>query len=566
MQSLSLTKPVFFRNGVRGASAVIGYEGGANRVARYSFVSPSTGASSVSLAVTGFYYLGADAGGGARPTTFRFYIGLDPDSHVNAGANTECSGFLYADTTYKDDFYGSADVVLLPDQVYYLFIFPDTTKYGWLGVEMAKAALEVSGGSYSTPTLSADAVDMGSPVTIYTNRHSDRFTHTITYSFGSASGIIAEDVSDLCEWTPPLELARQIPNAETGVGTIYCATYDGATQIGSTQPVSIYLTVPAQIVPTVTATWADSSSVYDRMGTLVKLVSSLAVDVAGVGAYGSSIVSAALTLDGKPYSGGAILTAGELPFVVTVKDSRGRSGSAAYTLTVADYAIPALTLDASRCTEDGTADDTGEFARVTITGSTVQVNGQNAAALTFSYGSVTEAIDVKVGEFVYEQIVPAPSVAKLTLSAQLSDRLIELDPVILILSVGYATMDLLKGGKGIAFGTTATREGFVCAMPAYFAGGLFTGEGAFLMPPLELDVEYLTAQKFLEKPVYAKVLFLPAGEISAYHGIGELDFPLHVIGTARSGVLAGLYFNQRQAGLSEALEEDAYLLLHYTKA
>ena len=43
----------------------------------------------------------------------------------------------------------------------------------------------------------------------------------------------------------------------------------------------------------------------------------------------------------------------------------------------------------------------------------------------------------------------------------------------MVLSTGYATLDLLSGGKGISFGKAATREGFDCAMKAYFSGGLY---------------------------------------------------------------------------------------------
>ena len=42
-----------------------------------------------------------------------------------------------------------------------------------------------------------------------------------------------------------------------------------------------------------------------------------------------------------------------------------------------------------------------------------------------------------------------------------------------MLSTGYATLDLLAGGKGISFGKAATIEGFDCAMAAYFRNGLY---------------------------------------------------------------------------------------------
>jgi hypothetical protein len=141
---------------------------------------------------------------------------------------------------------------------------------------------------------------------------------------------------------------------------------------------------------------------------------------------------------------------------------------------VEPYAAPQLTLTAHRCTEDGTADETGEYCEVTITGSTTQVNGRNTAALSFTYGSTTKSIAVSVGSFTHTEIVPAASTATLALSATLSDKLLSATRS-MTLSVGYATMDFFKGGRGIAFGTTATKEGFTCAMDADFSGHPVTG-------------------------------------------------------------------------------------------
>lgn len=467
MAAITLSSPAFFRNGLSGASKVVGVESKVNRVARYSFVSPATGANSVSLSFTGMWF-----GSGTQPRDFRFYIGTDPNSHINAGPASPYTGLVTVDGTYAG-FAGTADILLLPDTTYYLFVFPNTHTFGWYSWE-GSATLEGLGGSFSVPTLSGGttwnaAAEMEKPLVIYTNRHSGRFTHTLSYAFGAASGEMARNVGDSFTWTPPMELARQIPNAVTGVGSIYCTTYQDGVQIGPAQPVTVYLAVPAAVVPTVSATWTDTSPAQAQMGVPVKLVSALAVDVKGTGIYGSTIASASVTLNGKAYTGGVLMEAGELPLVVTVTDSRGRTGSAQYTVSVADYAPPALTLEASRCREDGTADDTGEYALVTLTGETRQVDGKNAAALTFRHGSTEEIIHVDVGAFTCERIVPAPSTQTLSLSADLTDKLLTTSRA-MVLSVGYATLDLLKGGRGIAFGATATREGFVCAMDAEFLG------------------------------------------------------------------------------------------------
>lgn len=568
MSNITLSAPVYYRAGISGVSAVVGVESTCNRVARYEFTAPSTGASSVTLSLSGLMFIE-----GTVPEHLGFYIGTDPTSHINAGAGSTYTG-LVKDTA-------TAELLLLPGKRYYLFLFPVTTDYGWYSMELATVTLDAAGGSYSVPSVTSPAA-LGTALTVRTNRHAD-FTHTLSYTFGNATGVIAQNVTDSCTWTPPLELARQIPNAASGVGAIHCATYRGSTQIGTTQTVPITLTVPDSVVPTVSAAWRDTSA--NPLGLLVKLVSALAVTVDAAGACGSTVTATTVTVNGKPYAGGALTEAGTLPLVVTVKDSRGRTGSASYSLAVSDYETPQLTLNASRCTEDGTADDTGEFCLVTITGSTTQVGGRNTAALSFTYGATTESIDVEVGAFEHTQIVPAPSTATLDLSATLSDQLLSVTRP-MVLSVGYATMDFLKGGKGIAFGTTATKEGFQCAMDAYFSGQLYRlteGEKEWLFPPMELGVEYRTAERFLGRPVYACLMDFGAltngTEKICNHGLG-LTYPISISGVAFSnswcfalpivqgGMSTSVVFNKNAVIITSPGDWSAYrayVLLKYVK-
>ena len=548
MTNITLSKPTFFWAGVIGASAVVGFESGVTRVARYSFTAPPGGASQVSLTLTGLHF--TTGSGGIRPTAFRFYIGTDPDSHKNAGASDECSGLLEITGT---DAAGTASVLLLPETEYYLFLFPNTASLSWMSLELAKATLTAAGGSHSVPTLASDRVELQSPLTVYTNPFLDRFTHTLTLSFAGRETVLAEGVGEEFVWTPPMELALDLPNSTRGVATIHCVTCDGGTQIGTPQSVSVELCLPEHITPTVSATWSDSSPAYDAVGSLVKLVSALQVDVTAQGAWGSTVTAAQLFLQGKAYYGGVLLEAGELTLTVTVTDSRGREASVSYPLSVLDYATPQLSLNASRCRADGTPDDTGEFALVTLSGHIAPLAGQNRGFLSTSFG---EEVAVS-GDFAESFIIPAPSEQTLSITACLADKLAQGERS-MVLSVGYATLDFLRGGRGIAFGTTATEPGFACAMPARFTGGLYAGEAA-LFPPHEPDMEYLTPHYFLGRPVYSRVVTVPAGLTELYHGIG-VQYALSAVGT-----VWGARFDREKLTLPEAAAEEAHLLLCYTK-
>ena len=322
----------------------------------------------------------------------------------------------------------------------------------------------------SIPTVSADSVALGNTLTINTNRAA-AFTHTLEYSFGSTSGVIAQGVGDSVQWTPPLDLARQIPNAVSGTAVITCTTYANGVNIGSKQA-TVTLTVPESIVPTASASWEDPSGAYGLLGSLVQNISKLAVTVSGTGAYGSTITGAAVSLEGKTYGGGVLTKSGNLSLTVSVTDSRGRVGTAAYAITVAAYAAPSLSLSASRCTANGTADDTGEYARITITGHVTQINSRNTGDLVLNYGGTEVKASLGTGNVSYQtDPVYADPNATMLITAVLSDKLVAASRT-MVLSTGYATLDLLAGGKGISFGKAATREGFDCAMPAYFTGGV----------------------------------------------------------------------------------------------
>lgn len=318
----------------------------------------------------------------------------------------------------------------------------------------------------STPTLSATGLDMGSVLTICTNRANPALTHTLEYRFGSDSGTIARGVGDSYPWTPPLALARQIPDAVSGTAVITCTTYAGEMLIGKNE-VTVVLAVPESIVPAAAAAWEDASGAYETMGTLVQGISRLAVTVSGTGSGGAHIIGGAVTLNGKAYGGGILTDAGALSLVVSVTDSRGRVGQQSYPLSVAAYTPPALRLSASRCLSDGTADDTGDHARITVTGQIAPLSG-NEAVLQLTWGGNAET----VAGTSMERIVAADPGETLVITAVLSDCLASASRT-MSLSTGYATFDLLAGGRGISLGKAATREGFDCAMPAYFSGGIY---------------------------------------------------------------------------------------------
>lgn len=73
--------------------------------------------------------------------------------------------------------------------------------------------------------------------TISISKKSASFTHKIYYSFGGGSGLTAglstTSPSTSCTFTPPLDLAKQIPTSLSGTCTLTLETYSGSTKVGS---------------------------------------------------------------------------------------------------------------------------------------------------------------------------------------------------------------------------------------------------------------------------------------------------------------------------------------------
>ena len=330
----------------------------------------------------------------------------------------------------------------------------------------------------SKPSLSKTSFEMGTAVTIYTNRQSSIATHTIRYSFFSSTGTIATGVTTSCTWTPPVSLAAQIPNATSGWGTILCDTYVNGSLV-STNTCAFQLTVPASVVPSISSvSFAEATAgVADRFGGYVRTRSKLSVSITATGAQGSSISAYRTSIDSVTYSGSsfttnALNTAGNLTMTVTVTDSRGRTASTARTVTVLDYSPPSLSqFAAERCNADGTAAQTdGTKVRISAKASGSSVGGKNTLTCTVYY-------KLSSAESWVSAVTLTPSNYAISESNRLLsptfDALSSYDIKIRVQDVFYyieqtvsigtkqVMMDFYKDGSGIAFGKVAENAGKV---------------------------------------------------------------------------------------------------------
>ena len=252
------------------------------------------------------------------------------------------------------------------------------------------------------PTLSEATVEMGKSVTISTPAVNSSYRHTLRYAFGKATGTIAEGIASSKSWTPPVSLASRIPDAVSGIGTIYCDTYSGSTLLG-TKSVSITLTIPSSVVPSagkLTAAVAEDTS---GTGQFVRGMGKAAVSLSGAaGVYGSTIKSYSVSGGGwssneSTLTTGILQAAGEITFTAVVTDSRGRTAQTTCAIEVIAYDKPGISsLSVYRCDSTGAKKNAGTYAAIeikasysAITGNTVTLKAAYKLTSDASYGSDT---------------------------------------------------------------------------------------------------------------------------------------------------------------------------------
>lgn len=239
--------------------------------------------------------------------------------------------------------------------------------------------------------LRAAELTLGQACVLSIRAEEERYTHRVTYALGGASGTVVQETAQReLTWTPPLELARQLPQSVAGTMRLTVTTYDGDTTMGSSvTECRVY--VPDTVRPTaaLTVTPVNDNAVLEQWGVFVKGMTRLRWQVTAQGAYGSSIDGCSVSCGGVGGSGlsgmsaGAVSVSGEVTAAAMVKDSRGRSVSVeAGPVTVYEYSGPTMTRPAvCRCDADGTACSDGGYVKVKCGAQCSDVGGRNQVSL-----------------------------------------------------------------------------------------------------------------------------------------------------------------------------------------
>ena len=319
------------------------------------------------------------------------------------------------------------------------------------------------------------AATMGEAVRISLPRASSAFTHTLSYAFGAASGVIAEGAGTEVQWAVPESLAAQIPDSPSGTGTLTCRTYNGGTLVG-TKTVTFTATVPQSMKPALTNGWATVS--YDNSGTKASGIAAWVQGYSKAKAVfngskvtckqGASIAKYAVTYLGKtveesPYRTETISTT-SATVRCTVTDSRGLTAWEDFNIALLEYAPPALVgADLFRSDGEGTAADGGAHIAGLATAKFSSIGGRNTATIKGYWKSVG-------GSYGEGVTLPSGAVGLVTGDVEIAADRSYTAKIVVTDSLGNSAefeenipteqvaFHLKEGGKGAAFGKAAEQD------------------------------------------------------------------------------------------------------------
>lgn len=336
----------------------------------------------------------------------------------------------------------------------------------------------------STFTLSASSINLGSAVTVNISKASSSFAHKIYYKFGSINVNTNSGTATSYSFTPLLSDASQIPNSTSGTATVTVETYTDSnygTKIGSTSK-TLTVNVPSSVKPTfssITATivadGADTSYGYVKGKSKCKLTINGAT-----GSYGSTIKSYSITSDlysssDSSFTTGTLTKAGNLTFTAKVIDSRGRTSDAkTVTINVIDYTNPNLTsFSVARCVSGGTLNDDGTFLKATAKFTYTKLSGKNTIANKIEFKATTATSWTNAGAITVSTSEDADVVTcsgnllfgnggiavdqSFDVRITLTDKFGNVTKSVNI-PTAFVTMDIKRGGKGIAFGKASETD------------------------------------------------------------------------------------------------------------
>lgn len=398
---------------------------------------------------------------------------------------------------------------------------------------------EISAGVITqTKTLTLDTIPrasavsapstgtLGTALKITIDRKSPSFSDKLYYKIGGNSAVQLTGYNGTAEtysWTPPVSLATNAPNSTKLVVTIITNTYNGSTYVGRSE-CAVTLTIPASEVPSLTVAVSDPTNVKTNYGGyFVQLRSKIKVTINGTGIQGSTIKAYSIKV-GRTQGTGTIYTAnaktgttdflqfdGSAWVTCTVTDSRGRTATKSIEYTVKPYSVPTISsISATRCTQNGAANRTGEYGKVTFTAAITALSNKNTAVYKVQYreyGStglwteVTPTIPTadKYAPKNISTIFPADTNKRYTVRVVATDAFSTSNSSIRDISASFVLQHLAKSKSSVGIGRLCDDDktkALQVGLDAYFDKSIYADRfvymGGYKKSDTEKDIYFQT--------------------------------------------------------------------------
>ena len=393
---------------------------------------------------------------------------------------------------------------------------------------------EISAGVITqTKTLTLDTIPrasavsapstgtLGTALAITIDRKSTSFTDKLYYKVGSKDAVlITSNAGDSYSWTPPILLASNAPNSTKLAVTLITNTYNGSTYVGRSE-CTVTLAIPASEVPSLTVAVSDPTNVKTNYGGyFVQLRSKIKVTITGTGIQGSTIKAYSIKV-GRTQGTGTIYTAnaktgttnflqfaGSAWVTCTVTDSRGRTATKSIEYTVKPYSVPTISsISATRCTQNGAANRTGEYGKVTFSAAITALSSKNTAAYKVQYREYgaetwTTAATPAAGNYNPKDIstiFPADTNKRYTVRVVATDAFSTSNSSMRDIAASFVLQHLAKSKSSLGIGRLCDDDktkAFQVGLDAYFDKSIYADRfvymGGYKKSDTEKDIYFQT--------------------------------------------------------------------------
>lgn len=283
-------------------------------------------------------------------------------------------------------------------------------------------------------------------------------------------------------FTPPYSWKDSF-SGTTATLQVYLSVYDGAGwQIGGIAGMAtITLTIPNANPPVISgASFSDTSNVYNTFGVYVQGHSTMKMSISAsadssVGAY---ITNYSTSVNGSTYNGSSF-TIGKvgstsLSARVMVTDSEGQTASKSFSCSLAAYSPPSVSnVRSGRCDSSGNDKQDGTYMKMSFTVGSTTLGSRTVNAVSYS---IMYKLSTASGWTTYKTVntgTTSATVTDLVLTGVTFDTDKAYDLKVVAsdyfqtsevkedVSTKEVLINLMKGGKGIAFGQLSQIEGAI---------------------------------------------------------------------------------------------------------